>query len=148
MKFERPRCRSAQPSESDLYRISVSAFLRVGASLKERSELGAHDDVARLPLHSVEPGADVRIAGKVESTFPSDMRVGIECNVGDGVVTGGKERSRHQVSFHDVERGVAFFVLLVENAKVRRFWKMQQEPRDGDVWFLALLFDKHTTDEV
>src|ERR1700676_1984565 len=65
--------------------------------------------LARDPL---QPCADCRIGGKIESAIRSAVRVAIERNVRDRVATAGEPVTLRKVILHHAERGVALCMPL------------------------------------
>src|SRR5271165_3889619 len=98
--------------------------------------------LARDPL---EPCADCRIGGQVESTVRSAVCVAIECNVGDRVAVAGEPVVPCKVSLHHSECGIALCIPLRDQVPLllQFLFRCESEPEagDGDIRFVTVLLE-------
>src|SRR3954451_19491353 len=98
-------------SEAALTVLTQGRAASLGGDLHRRF---VHGDVARLFGHPCEPRVDGLKGREVVVAKMSEMRISVECDVGDGVAIGGKVPVPLEVILHHLESAVAFLHPIVE----------------------------------
>ncbi len=100
--------------------------------------------VARLVPNPLDPGGNGGEAAKAEAPFVSDVGVGVEGDVGDGVAVSDEEFTLSEVPIHHPEDGVAQFPLGLQREPTFLGYLYvvgDPKPQRGDVGFVAVLLD-------